>query len=169
MKMKNLKKGVALIFALVFSTILLQLAIVYTGMLRNTGGQTVKIDDQIKENFYADALMDLAILKFNMFPGDFYAAFDAASSSMAAPDSSYLTYFVEDPVLKLSGDTYASSSFNTTAMSVEIASITLLTRSKWNREALRVQAIVDYTDSLKKNHRKTVEKTVQITRTLVKP
>ncbi|MBF0408595.1 MAG: hypothetical protein HQM10_14695 [Candidatus Riflebacteria bacterium] len=163
------KRGIALVFALIFATILLQLAIIYSGMLKSSKPQTIMIDDQMRAEFYANGLADLAILKFQMFPGDFYAACEAASSSMSPSVLDHLTYFIQDPALTIDVDSAASSSFNITPISVKIATMTLLTQSKWNREALNIKTTIDYTDSYGKEHRKSVDKIVQINRTVVGP
>ncbi len=140
------RKGVALVIALVFAVLLLQMAVAYTNILKTAQPQTEILDESIKLSFLADGLAQKAILKFQLFPGDFYAAWDAASISN---NQQFVRDFWDQADLKNQNCAEANSSFASFPITVEISSMSLLTIPNWKKEALRVQAIANFTN--KKN------------------
>jgi len=157
----------AVLFVLVFAILLLQLAISYSGMIRVGKPQTLVIDDRGKAEFLAQGLIDKAILKFQLFPADFYAAWEARKKNPSLY-STYLNTFMSD--LQMSSNE-ASSSFSMlkSPFSVNIASISLYNNAKWNLDALYVEAAVTFQDNFGKLVNKSVTRVFTITHTPNKP
>ncbi len=159
------KRGTALVMALIFSVLLLQMAIAYSGMLRASKPQTMQLEEAAKYDLLAQGLIDKAILKFQLYPGEFYAAWQALK--LGHPE--YLTeYVLNDPNLRLPDFDLASSTFTGQKISVAIASMALLTDSHWNQEALRIAANVSYVTQTGKNVDKTIVKIISVKREVVK-
>ena len=159
------KRRSALVMALVFAALLLQMALAYSGMLRNSKPQTFQIEESTKLELLAQGLIDKVILKFQLYPAEFYAAWQAAQ--LNHPE--FLADYVQnDPSLQLPEFMAASSSFNAQKISVAIASMALLTDSRWNQEALRIEAIVAYVNRFGKIVDKFVFKTLTIKRMVVR-
>lgn len=73
---KTNKKGSALALTVVFATILLQLALVYSYQVRNTTKSTTQIDGRVRLQYLSDGMAQMALLKFQKFPSDFYNAWE---------------------------------------------------------------------------------------------
>ncbi len=141
----NSRRGMALILALVFAVVLLQMAIAYSGMTRGTKNQTVQIDERIKLDYLAHGLTELALLKFQLYPGDFYACWEAHKLG----DSSYLQTFTTSAntnEFRILNFDKSVSSFNDQQINVVLASMSIFTDNKWNTEALFIQAEANYQD-----------------------
>ena len=160
------KNGHALILSLVFAAILLQLAISYTGMLKSAHPQNILIDERVKMDFITQGLIEKSILKFQLFPADFYAANDATNVASYGPlvTSVYLNAFVNDPALSLINFTGANSSISSVTINVSIASMALLTRYRWNQEAIRIQALASYMSKSHGNVQKEQVRLIKINR-----
>lgn len=158
------QRGTALVMALVFALLLLQMAISYSGMLRQSKPQTLQLEEGSKFELLAQGLIDKAILKFQLYPGEFYAAWRAAQLNNPA----YLNEYVNDANLRLTEFSTASSSFSETKISVFIASMALLTDSRWNQEALRIIASVTYLNQSGKVVDKSVVKIITVKREVIK-
>lgn len=170
--MKSKKSGMALVMALAFAMILLQMAISYSGMTRSSKPQTVQIDERIKLGFLARGITELAILKFQMFPADYYACWEAYKDYGI---SEYLTRFTTgaDEFKSLGGAadgkfSESQSTFNNTELHVQLATMTLFTQNKWNTEALLIQAFASYTDQYGRNINKDAVKIISAQRVLLK-
>ena len=72
--MNKYRKGSALAVALVLSTVLLVLGLSYSKLTQQTNMPTQKIDEKIRLKYLADGLAQIAMLKFQKFPSEFYAA-----------------------------------------------------------------------------------------------
>lgn len=158
---QNPRKGMALILALVFAVVLLQMAIAYSGMTRGTKNQTVQIDERIKLDYLAHGLTELALLKFQLYPGDFYACWEAHKMG----NSAYLNKFTTDadefknPIFSES-----TSSFNNVAVGLQLASMAIFTDNKWNTEALFIQAGASYQDQFGRSISKDAVRIVSVQR-----
>lgn len=152
--------------ALIFAVLLLQMAITYSGMLRISKPQTLQLEEAAKYDLLAQGLIDKAILKFQLYPGEFYAAWRAHELG----HSKYLEEFaINDPNLRMVDFDLASSTFTNQKISVAIASMALLTDSRWNQEALRIEANVSYVNyQTGKNIDKTVVKIISVKREVIK-
>lgn len=73
---RNTKNGSALAIAIVFSVVLLQLALVYSKQVSNTTASTQQIDERVRLQYLADGITQIALLKFQKFPSDYYYAWD---------------------------------------------------------------------------------------------
>ncbi len=155
-------KGMALILALVFATVLLQMAIAYSSMTQGNKPQTVQIDERIKLEYLAHGLTELALLKFQLYPGDYYAAWEAYSDY---GNSSYLEDFtILAPEFQIANFADSKSSFNETPVSINLASMAIFTDNKWNQEALFIQAEATYDDQYGRTINKDAIRVVSVER-----
>jgi len=162
MKIRFLKiRGTALILSLVFATLLLEMVIAYTKMVQQAPPQNFQIDERVKMDFLSQGLIEKAILKFQLFPADYYAANDALKLNK----SDYIKAFViGDSNLMISNFAEASSSFSDSKINVCISSMSLLTNFQYNQEAIRIQSQAVYTGKNGKNIEKDVVRTVRLNR-----
>lgn len=163
--MKTNRKGMALILALVFAVVLLQMAIAYSSMTRASKPQTVQIDERVKLDYLAHGLTELALLKFQLYPADFYACWDAAK--LGVPQH-LRTYTINAPEFTISGFSDSKSSFNQAPINIQLASMAILTNNKWNTEALFIQAGAAYTDQMGRSISKEAVRLVSLQRMLKK-
>ncbi|HNV70743.1 MAG TPA: hypothetical protein PKO06_13665 [Candidatus Ozemobacteraceae bacterium] len=160
------RRANALLLSLVFAMILLQLAVSYSGLLRQSHPQSQQIDERVKMDFLAQGLIEKAILKFQLFPADFYAAHDATrvASYGANATSFYLNNWITDANLSLINFAEASSTMSNIPMNCVVSSMSLLTDFKWNREALQARAETTYLSRSQGTVSKEVVRTLQLTR-----
>lgn len=160
-KPQDKRKGMALILALVFAVVLLQMAIAYSGMTRGIKTQTVQIDERIKLDYLAHGLTELALLKFQLYPGDFYACWEAHKKG----NSQYLKDFTIDAdEFKTPIVTDSKSAFNDRPSSIQLASMAIFTDNKWNKEALFIQAVAGYEDQFGRSISKDAVRIVSVER-----
>ncbi|MFZ5950462.1 MAG: hypothetical protein ACOYXC_07140 [Candidatus Rifleibacteriota bacterium] len=165
MKKLNRRNGMALILALVFAVVLLQMAIAYSSMTKTTKVQTVQIDERIKLDYLAQGLTELALLKFQLYPGDYYACWEAFKLGNA----NYLNEFTigaNEFTIANFGD--SKSSFNNQQIGIQLASMAIYTDNKWKTEALFIQAGAEYTDQFGRSISKDAVRIVSIERVLQK-
>jgi hypothetical protein len=164
-KSTNIKKGSAVALCLVFATVLLMMGLSFSKMTSTSKKQTVQIDERIKLEYLAHGITELALLKFQLYPADFYACLEAKRLDKK---TSYLTDFTTDASeFRFTGknaENKSVSSFNTTALNLELASMTILTNNKWNNEVLYIEAVANYTDQYNKNIDKVVTRLVDLDR-----
>lgn len=157
------RKGMALILALVFAVVLLQMAIAYSSMTKNTKSQTIQIDERIKLDYLAQGLTELALLKFQLYPGDYYACWDAYKLGK----KEYLEKFA-DPTkateFNLDGFAASKSSFNEQTINIQLASMSIFTDNKWKTEALFIQAVAGYSDQFGRSVSKDAIRIVSVER-----
>lgn len=165
LKYNNSRKGMALILALVFAVVLLQMALAYSSMTTATKPQTIQIDERIKLDYLAKGLTELALLKFQLYPGDFYACWEAAEKGN---DQWLKTFTTEAPEFTIDNFTESSSSFNDQPIGIQLASMALYTRNKWDKEALFIQAGAEYTDQYGRSISKNAVRIVSLERRLSK-
>lgn len=164
-KSTNIKKGSAVALCLVFATVLLMMGLSFSKMTSTSKKQTVQIDERIKLEYLAHGITELALLKFQLYPADFYACLEAKRLDNR---TSYLTDFTtgasEFRFTGSNAENKSVSSFNTTALNLELASMTILTNNKWNNEVLYIEAYANYTDQYKKSIDKVVTRLVDLDR-----
>lgn len=161
----NNRKGMALILALVFAVILLQMAISYSSMIKGSKPQTVQIDERIKLDYLAQGLTELAMLKFQLYPGDFYACWEAQKLGR----KEYLDKFTTGaPEFTIAGFADSKSTFNAQPIGIQLASMAIITDNKWNTEALFIQAGAEYTDQYGRAISKDAIRIVSLQRVLIK-
>lgn len=159
------RSGMALLLALVFAVVLLQMAIAYSSMTRQSKPQTVQIDERIKLDYLAHGLTELALLKFQLYPADFYACWDAAKKGK--PE--YLkTFTVDAGEFTINNFSDSNSSFNNIPINIQLASMAILTNDKWKTEALFIQAGAAYTDQYGRSISKEAIRLVSLERILIK-
>lgn len=165
--MKKKNAGMALVMALVLAVVLLQMAISYSGMTRNSRPQTTQIDERIKLEFLARGITELAILKFQLFPSDYYACWE---SHINYRKSANLIKFTTGAAefQNFGSFTESKSSFSNISLSVGLATMTLITQNKWKTEALFVRANASYIDQYGRNIDKDAIKIVSAEKVLLK-
>ena len=170
-KTNNVKQGSAVALCLVFATVLLMMGLSFSKMTSTSKKQTVQIDERIKLEYMAHGVTELALLKFQLYPADFYACVEAASLSTSfrpkdndPNDETPLTKFTtKAPEFQFTGNRSVSS-FNNTAVNLQLASTTVLTNNKWNKEVLYIEAVANYFDQYHKNIEKKVTRLVDLDR-----
>lgn len=164
-KTGNMKQGSAVALCLVFATVLLMMGLSFSKMTSTSKKQTVQIDERIKLEYLAHGITELALLKFQLYPADFYACLEAKRLNNK---TTYLEDFTTGASeFKFSGknaENRSVSSFNTTALNLELASMTILTNNKWNNEVLFIQAYANYIDQYNKSIDKMVTRLVDLDR-----
>lgn len=167
---KNNKKGSAVALCLVFCTVILVLGLAYAKLTSNAKEQTAQLDDVVRLDYIANDIFEKAILKFQLYPSDFYACLEAAKLGETTNNTSlkkYLNDFVNDETLSFNSaknTTYTSSTFNTPEINAQLTSMEILTDSKWKNEILKLEVIGSYVDSHGKSVSKTVTKLVNLER-----
>ena len=164
MKNKQFKRGSAVALCLVFATVLLMMGLAFSKLTSTSKKQTIQIDERIKLEYMAQGVTELALLKFQLYPADFYACIEAAQKGK----SSYLTeYTTGAPEFQFIGDNAENrsvSSFNNVAVGLQLASMTILTNNKWNKEVLYIEAFANYRDQNDKSIDKIVTRLVDLDR-----
>ncbi len=136
-------RGSSLVLALVISAVLIQFAVIYIMQIRNSVPQTHLIDERVRLRYLAHGMTELALLKYQKFPTDFYNAYEYASAtgnlsvlkSFTVDAAEFSTLTVEDQPI---------STFNNTHISLELATMTLATTDKWGVEVLTIRARANY-------------------------
>ena len=162
------KKGSVMALCLVFATVLLVMGLAYAKMTSTSKVQTVQVDERIKLEYLANGITEIALLKFQLYPADFYACMDAAKCTK--PDDSFLKRFtINASEFTIKGDKNSKSSFNDSGLNLQLASMTILTDQKWRDEVLYIEAIAAYDDIYKRGIDKTVTRIVELERISHKP
>ena len=154
------KRGMALIVVLVFAVVLVQLAISYSGMLRQSKPQTIIVDEKAKVDFLANGIIEKAILKYKLNTTYYYSALEAQKAGVNGP----MLRYINDPILVEANYTGANSSFNSNPIGVFIATMTILTNSKWDHEAMKIVSQADYQDHQGNNVTKTIVRVISTDR-----
>lgn len=133
----NTKRGSVIALCLVFSTVLLIMGLGYSRLTTNSKKQTVMIDDRIKLEYLASGMTELAALKYQLFPADFYACIQAYKLGYK---TALENFTIKSPEFNITGDTKSFSTYNKNALSLRLASMTILTDNKWEKEVLYIHA-----------------------------
>mgnify|MGYP003431076939 CR=1 FL=1 len=163
-KSSNIKKGSAVALCLVFATVLLMMGLSFSKMTSTSKKQTVQIDERIKLEYLAHGITELALLKFQLYPADFYACMDAANLGEPKHLVSFTTGSPEFQFTGKNSENKSASSFNNTAVNLQLASMTILTNNKWKNEVLYIEALANYNDQYNKNIDKKVTRLVDLNR-----
>lgn len=148
------RRGTAIVLALVFGAILLQFAISYSGLIGQSRGQTDIIDERVRLKYLSQGLTEIALLKFQKFPADFYNCwrFQASSSTNVSfwldttgPLARYTIAAPEFNEYAINGFTESKSSFNDRPIRLNLTEMRLMTTNRWNVEALQIKANAHYT------------------------
>ncbi len=136
--MNRTKKGSALPLVLVFSFLLLTIALAYSKLTQTSKLQSVQIDERIKLDYAVDSLTELALLKYQLFPNDFDMCVKYANGG---GNTQLYRDFIGDNTLKLTGDTSCKSSFNENPVQAEVTTMLLLSSNEAFRQyALLIEA-----------------------------
>lgn len=172
--MKKQRRGTAVVIALVFGLLLLQMGVVYTRILRNAKPQTGLIDERSRVEFLANGLIELALLKFRFMPSDFYASYEAAFSPRVPPanrDNTYLRSFIDDPVFTIN-EQVEDSLLGNVVYNAQISDMilhTVATDTRWGVQALEIRATVTFTAPDAETVTRTVTKVYRVDRTSMAP
>lgn len=173
-KHNKLKRGSAVALCLIFATVLLTMGLAYSKLTMNTKKQTIQIDERVKLEYIAHGITELALLKFQLYPADFYACLEAASWSANAfglkNDESPISKFTRSASeFHIDGDVHSISSFNTAGVNLVLDEMIILTNSKWKNEVLSIKASANYRDQNGKLIDKTVTRLVNLNRNSLIP
>ncbi|HAE38426.1 MAG TPA: hypothetical protein DCG57_07280 [Candidatus Riflebacteria bacterium] len=168
------RRGTAVVIALVFAILLLQMGVIYTSILRTSKTQTSRIDERSRVEFLANGLIELALLKFRFLPSDFYASYDAALSPTipaANRSNEYLRSFIDDPVFTIKEQVEDSLLGNVeyNAQISEMILHTVATGTRWGVQALEIRATVAFTGPDAENVTRTVTKVYRVDRSSTAP
>lgn len=146
MSRRTNKKGSAIALALVFATVLLTMGLAYSKMTQTSKTQTYQIDERIRLEYLAQGYCELALLKFQLYPADFYACQEAAKKGnntfLLAFTTGAPEFSIDESSLAQNKKSWAS--FNDATIQVQLASMTILTNQKWNDEILYIEATANY-------------------------
>ena len=145
------KRGTAVVIALVLAAILIQMAIIYTFLVKSAAPGTSLLEEKTRAEFAANSVFEKAILKFQLFPSDYYAAFEAANSEdipAANRSNLWLNDFIQDAALTknilIQDSVVGASSFSATISNIRLYTIASTTR--WRQQAIEIQALVNYSN-----------------------
>ena len=172
-KHEKLKRGSAVALCLIFATVLLTMGLAYSKLTMNTKKQTIQIDERVKLEYIANGITELALLKFQLYPADFYACLEAASWSASfgpnIPGSPINKFAKEAPEFQINGDTHSTSSFNNAGVNLKLDEMLIITNSKWKNEVLSIKASANYQEQSGKWINKTVTRLVNLNRNSLIP
>ncbi|HOT30189.1 MAG TPA: hypothetical protein PLU72_18570 [Candidatus Ozemobacteraceae bacterium] len=176
-RLSNGRQGTAIVLALVFATILLQFAISYSGLIGQSRPQTEIIDERVRLHYLSKGLTEIALLKFQKFPSDFYncwrnQASTSTNISFWLDTSGPLARFtIEAPEMKeykTTGFAESTSSFNNTPICFNLTEMRLMTSNRWNVEVLQIKANAHYTTRSGKSINVDAVRTVRTERVTIK-
>ena len=155
MKSTN-KSGSAIPIVLIFATLMFTMGLAYSKMTQSSKIQTNQINERIKLDYAIESMAELALLKYQLYPADFYACEELKSQG----NSSFYETFIESKVTGndapfWTNDSHAVSSFSNAPVHCELVSMQLFTNQKWGKEALKVEVHAVYDDI----YHKTIDKT----------
>ena len=151
---RDTRQGTAILLALVFGVILLQFAIAYTSMVRQSRPQTEQIDERVRLQYLANGLSEIALLKYQKFPSDFYNCWRYQASNPVSlefwkdancPLADFTHEAPEFLDYKVNGFTDSNSSFNTAPVKLWLLDVRLMTDNPWGVEALQIRSKAEYT------------------------
>ena len=161
------KKGSAIALALIFATVLLMMGLAYAKLTSNNKKQTVLVDERVKLQYLAHSLTELALLKFQLYPADFYACSEATKASTKV--TKYLEeYTTKAPEFEKFKDSISKSSYFDKPIELSLQNMVILTNRKWRDEVLYIRSTATYDDMIKKQQ-KTVSRLVYLNRTTIAP
>lgn len=178
LRLSNGRQGTAIVLALVFATILLQFAISYSGLIGQSRPQTEIIDERVRLHYLSKGLTEVALLKFQKFPSDFYNCWRYQASTSANVSNFWLDtsgplarYTIEAPEMKeykTTGFSGSTSSFNTKPICFNLTEMRLMTSNRWNIEVLQIKANAHYTTRSGKSVNVDAVRTVRTERVTLK-
>ena len=161
------RQGMALLMVLVFATLLATCALGFSKMFQQARPQNQVIDERVKIDFLAQGFVEKALLKYQLFPSDYYAANLARKKGLNDPLKSFIE---DDPALQVSNFTQASATFPTVQnLSVDVVAIDLLSSWSYNIDAIRVRAVGTYQNHAGAIVSKDVVRILKVERTCEKP
>lgn len=157
MMKRKYNSGSAIPIVLIFSAIMLIIGLAYSKMVQTSKTQTIQIDERIKLDLAIESMAELALLKYQLFPADFYVCKDLKKR---LNNSEYFDQFLEKGVtgkdaVFWQNNTDMKSSFNETPVHIELRDMDIVTTEKWKTEALQVIAYANYIDIFKRDVDKT--------------
>ncbi len=144
---KNSKSGSAIPLVLIFAFIMFVLALAYSKLTQTSKLQSVQIDERLKMDYAMESISELALLKYQLYPADYYVCRELARAPYN--DNTYYEQFLERGVTNTPFrmiDNHCISNFNKKEVNVELGSIEIITTNKWNTEALIVTSSANYSD-----------------------
>lgn len=168
---KNRRNGSAIAIAIVFSVVLLQLALVYSKQVSNTTASTQQIDERVRLQYLADGIAQIALLKFQKFPSDFYSAWEYKAVNKEQFES-FTVNADEFKAEAFSNDKDQPSSILSKGGQIKAAllSMNLETTSdqKWEQEILTIRTEAKYNNIRGKELKADSVVTVKTDRSLIK-
>lgn len=171
------RRGTAIVLALVFAMILLQFAISYSGLIGQSRPQTEFIDERVRLHYLSKGLTEIALLKFQKFPADFYNCwrFQASTSKNISfwldTTGPLARYTIEAPEMKeykTKGFSESTSSFNDRPICFNLTEMRLMTSNRWNVEVLQIKANAHYSTRSGKSINVDAVRTVRTERVTLK-
>ncbi|MBF0410910.1 MAG: hypothetical protein HQM10_26430 [Candidatus Riflebacteria bacterium] len=141
------RRGVAIIFVLVFSTGLLLFGLAYLNNVSSHKAVNPNQSLRAQIEVLAEGLSNIALLKYKELPSDFYYAYEKALlAPVAARDADPLNVFLEKsqagsflrgqlPDPNFPSDSSRNASYTT--------SFTLMTRKKYENDAILITTVVE--------------------------
>lgn len=186
----NNKKGSALAIALVLSSVLLLLGLSYSKLTSNTNVSTQKIDERVRLKYLADGANQIALLKLQKFPAEFYAALEVKNTNTepweafcgksSNDDHEFKEgSFFNDQTIAFNSSREKGKVINAAAgrdrVSINVTDITLQTVDqngkavdKWNNDVITITSTAVYTDFKGDSHKVESKLTVLANRTTIR-
>ena len=159
------KYGSAIPIVLIFSFLMLVMGLAYSKLTQSSKIQTIQIDERIKLDYAIESMTELALLKYQLYPADYYACKELDDQG----NHTYMNQFLERNVTGQNvpfwqNDESCISSFNNKPVHIELIDMRLITSEKWKTEALKVDVHADYTDLYGRDINKTGTKLYEVER-----
>ena len=158
---KPKKFGSAIPMVLIFSLLLFAMGLAYSKSTQQSKIQTIQIDERIKLNFLAESMAELAMLKFQLYPADFYVCQDLADNK---GNPAYLNDFTVNAAEFRVDDNSSDSSFNNQPVHIELKDMRILTDNKWKKEVLSIEIVASYLDIFQRPVDKVLKRVVEVER-----
>ena len=141
------KLGSAIPIVLIFSFLMLVMGLAYSKLTQTSKIQTIQIDERIKLDYAIESMTELALLKYQLYPADYYVCKELAEKN----NPTYMNQFLErgktgNNTPFWQNDETCVSSFNNKPVHTELIDMSIITSEKWKTEALKVDVHANYTD-----------------------
>ena len=141
------RNGSAIPIVIIFAFLMLVMGLAYSKMTQNSKIQTIQIDERVKLDYAIESMAELALLKYQLYPADYYVCKELEEKGNKA----YMNLFLEKGVTGndvpfWQNDESCKSSFNNKPVHIELINMKIITTEKWNTEALQIDAYANYND-----------------------
>ena len=147
MKLIKSNSASAIVISIVFAVVLLQLAIIYTLQVRESRPQTEQIDERIRLRYLAHGLTEIALLKLQRFPADYYHVWEYGKDEQPYKDFTYMAEeFAADQFDNESDQPASHFNNNTVRVTLDRMELSTASDTYWTEQVFVIRAIAEYQD-----------------------